>query len=101
MEFKKKASITVTAAASAAEIVAAARTQPGFEALIAAAAQRGAEAGTSTSGLKVVSTSATFADDGSATVDLVYEADEAAAPAGAGQGAPAPDQPIVFATSAG
>ena len=49
----------------------------------------------------MVSGAVTYADDGSATIDLVYEKDESTATTEAPSGAPQPDQPIVFATQVG
>ena len=95
MNFTRKASITLTAAASAAEIVAAARAQPGFDQVLVGAAKRVAESAGSTSGLGMVSGAVTFTDDGSATIDLVYEPTVTDADAAS---APQPDQPIVFNT---
>lgn len=100
MNFSRKASITVTGTASPAEVVAAARTQPGFEGAVCDSAQRGAEAGGSASGLILVSRAAAFADDGSATVELVYEKADELGATDAAPVVPQPDAPVVFATSA-
>lgn len=100
MNFSRKASITVTGTVSPAEIVAAARTQPGFEAAVLDSVQRGAEAGGSASGLTLVSRNAAFGDDGSATVDLVYEKADEPAVADAAPVVPQSDAPVVFPTSA-
>lgn len=85
MNFTSKASITLTAALSAAEVLEAVRTVPGADQAILDAAQASAEAAKAPNGLTVVARSLTSSDDGSATVDLVYEKVEVVSKADAGQ----------------